>query len=76
MRTDGRQARRRWRRGTAGALRSEVAGWDVSPVSQSRHRGPKVTTYGGIVGMGYRQESEEAKEVARFNEHRSAGASQ
>ena len=52
---------------TVGALRAEVAGRDVSTVSHERHRGPKITTYGGIVGMGYRSESEEAKEVARFN---------
>jgi hypothetical protein len=57
---------------TVGALREEVAGHDVSEVSHERHRGPKVTTYGGIVGMGYRRESAEAKEVDRYNERQAA----
>jgi predicted TIM-barrel fold metal-dependent hydrolase len=57
---------------TVGALRAEVAGHDVSAVSNERHRGPKVTTYGGIVSTGYRSESAEAKEVAKYNERQAA----
>ena len=59
---------------TVRALRAEVAGRDVTPVSNERHRNAKITTYGGIVGMGYRSESEEAKEVARYNAAQSAKA--
>jgi predicted TIM-barrel fold metal-dependent hydrolase len=55
---------------TVGALRAEVAGHDISTVSNERHRGPKITTYGGIVSTGYRSESAEAKEVAEYNKRR------
>jgi predicted TIM-barrel fold metal-dependent hydrolase len=57
---------------TVGALRAEVAGHDVSAVSNERHRGPKATTYGGIVSTGYRSESAEAREVAKYNERQAA----
>lgn len=59
---------------TVGALRAEAAGHDVSPVSHERHRGEKITTFGGLVGIGYRSESEEAKEVARYNERVAAAS--
>jgi predicted TIM-barrel fold metal-dependent hydrolase len=60
---------------TVGALRAEVAGHDTSMVSHERHRGEKVTTFAGLVATGYRSESEEAKEVARYNERQAAAKS-
>jgi predicted TIM-barrel fold metal-dependent hydrolase len=61
-------------RATVAALREEVAGRDVSTVSQERHRGPKATTIGGIISTGYRSESEQAKEVEAYNKQQSAAA--
>ncbi|MFF3372248.1 amidohydrolase family protein [Streptomyces sp. NPDC002680] len=60
---------------TVGALRAEVTGHDVSTVSHERHRGPKATTYGDIVSTGYRSESAEAREVAKYNERRTSAES-